>query len=301
MNGYSAYSPQTKILPNLVDRTESVSTPNSRSTFSPPNLVDHPISPGLKSILSKKNMGPNLIEERVGGAVPTPKVITWSDKPPTEIGGPIPIPHKKRSKPKKTRAVSERPKAPEPSPTEDLMREHGLLDRILLIYEHYIIKIGNGAVIDYDILLSACQIVREFIEDYHEPMEEKHIFAPLLLRNIEVETINELIKQHRISKVITDKTIKYIKMQNAPKVQHYLRMFIWMYKAHETVENTVIFDKFRSISTTQSLHDLGEEFEKSEQARFGSDGYEGILKRIIQMEKKMGIDSLQIYTPLMDI
>jgi len=272
---------------------------------SPPNLVDHSIN--LKSILVSKQEPPRLVDN------PTPKKISWNDNP-VEIPKATKERHKQRSKkPRKnggkeqgSESKSQNPIPsqslnPEPSPTEDLMREHGLLNRILLIYEHYIIKITTHKAVDYAPLQEACLIVRKFIEDYHEPMEEKHIFAPLLERNIETSLINELIKQHRTSKIITDKTLKYIQDQNESKVHQYLYMFVWMYRAHESREDTLIFNQFRQISTEQSLKELAEVFEKSETERFGSSGYENLLAQVQKIESKIGIDSLEIYTPSIDI
>jgi hypothetical protein len=53
---------------------------------------------------------------------------------------------------------------PEVGPTEDLMREHDVLDRILLIYEESIRRLhGSGAPFQADVLVNAANIVRSGI------------------------------------------------------------------------------------------------------------------------------------------
>ena len=62
------------------------------------------------------------------------------------------------------------------SPPEDLMREHAILDRVLLIYEAGIRRMGQGEDIDPAVFTQSATIVRDFIHDYHEKSEEELIF-----------------------------------------------------------------------------------------------------------------------------
>jgi len=52
------------------------------------------------------------------------------------------------------------------------MREHGVLNRILLIYEHYDRGLRAGqADLDTTPLRESAEIIRDFIENYHEKLE----------------------------------------------------------------------------------------------------------------------------------
>jgi len=51
------------------------------------------------------------------------------------------------------------------SPAEDLMREHGLLNRVLLIYEHHLQLLAKKHPFDGSILVSAADIIRHFVEE----------------------------------------------------------------------------------------------------------------------------------------
>jgi len=66
-------------------------------------------------------------------------------------------------------AESEKPKGDEGvSPAEDLMREHGVLNRLLLIYDHHLHLLAAKKPFDGSVLASAADIVRHFVEEYHE-------------------------------------------------------------------------------------------------------------------------------------
>ena len=186
----------------------------------------------------------------------------------------------------------------EPTPTEDLMREHGILNRIMLIYEEVLYKIEHKISFDLQLVFDSAKIIKEFIEEYHEPLEEKYIFAFLLERQMYVELIAELTKQHRLSKLITNKIFMYINSADLVKLSKYIKMFLYMYRAHESREDTVIFNQFRKIAGSKIMESYGEKFEESEHELFGPGGYENILSKVTDIEIKIGIHNLQTYTPI---
>ncbi len=56
------------------------------------------------------------------------------------------------------------------SPAEDLMREHGILKRVLLIYRESIRRMDAHADLPPDVLSAAAKLIRNFVEDYHEKL-----------------------------------------------------------------------------------------------------------------------------------
>ena len=69
-----------------------------------------------------------------------------------------------------------RQKEPEVTPTEDLMREHGLLRRALLIYDHCGGLLRRKQSVDAAIIHDTASIIRKFVEQYHEKREEDYLF-----------------------------------------------------------------------------------------------------------------------------
>ncbi|MFC6603994.1 hypothetical protein ACFQDF_24735 [Ectobacillus funiculus] len=62
------------------------------------------------------------------------------------------------------------------TPTEDLMREHGILKRLLLIYEDAEKRLRGYKPLHphivYPVILQTGTIARNFIENYHQKLEE---------------------------------------------------------------------------------------------------------------------------------
>ena len=74
-------------------------------------------------------------------------------------------------------SAAERKEAEEAvSPTEDLMREHGVLRRILIVYGEVIRRADAGQSVPAEPVAHAATISRAFIEDYHEKDEEVFVF-----------------------------------------------------------------------------------------------------------------------------
>jgi hypothetical protein len=62
------------------------------------------------------------------------------------------------------------------STNEDLMREHGVLNRVLLIYDEAMRRIQAKEKFDPAVITKSAGLIKSFIEDYHEKLEEDHIF-----------------------------------------------------------------------------------------------------------------------------
>ncbi len=191
----------------------------------------------------------------------------------------------------------------EVSPAEDLMREHGVLKRILLIYDEAIRRIQAHEGIPPQALMDSAKIIRSFIEDYHEKLEEEHLFPRFRKAGHLVDLVNVLNDQHRAGRRLTDTTLKFstLKAMKDPRDKQYLteslRLFVRMYNPHEAREDTVLFPAFRKLVSASEYSALGEEFEKREHSLFGDDGFESMVDRVAAIEKRLGIFDLAQFTP----
>src|SRR5476651_1786220 len=69
----------------------------------------------------------------------------------------------------------EKKKEPDVEPGEDLMREHGVLRRVMFLYDEAAHRLDGSAALPLDALAAAAAMVRKFVEDYHERTEENHV------------------------------------------------------------------------------------------------------------------------------
>ena len=91
--------------------------------------------------------------------------------------------------------------------TEDLMREHGVLRRALLVYSATAIRLrGNPASITPDALQKTAKLFKAFGEEYHEKkLEEAFIFPAVKKGGGEAASYPDiLVTQHNHGREITD-------------------------------------------------------------------------------------------------
>ncbi|HVT79733.1 MAG TPA: hemerythrin domain-containing protein [Phycisphaerae bacterium] len=194
------------------------------------------------------------------------------------------------------------------TPGEDLMQEHGVLKRILLVYGEGIRRMNNPTPagspdLSPDAIQKAARLVRSFVEDYHERQEEQFLFPRLKAAGKEVATVDILLAQHQAGRRVTDLIITLATtagLRDAGqrgRLVDAMQQFIRMYEVHEAREDTVVFPAFRDLVSKQEYEDLGEKFEDNEHKHFGADGFEMAVDQIAEVEKSLGIYDLAQFTP----
>src|SRR6516162_8071205 len=88
--------------------------------------------------------------------------------------------------------------------TEDLMREHGVLNRILLIYEEGLRRLHDKQEVGPEAFHRPAELVRKFVEDYHEKLEENFIFPEFEKRKKLMDLVKVLRQQHQAGRAVTD-------------------------------------------------------------------------------------------------
>lgn len=189
------------------------------------------------------------------------------------------------------------------SPPEDLMREHGVLRRILLIYEDIQGRFDSGKEFPPETLSSAAEIIQKFIEQYHEKLEEDYLFPRFEKAGKLVELVTILKEQHKAGRLLT----QYIKKSAVPatlreepkrmELAETLYLFTRMYRPHAAREDTILFPALRTVVSEKEFYDLGEEFEEKEEKLFGEGGFEKVVSQVADLEKGLGIYELTQFTP----
>jgi hemerythrin-like domain-containing protein len=194
-------------------------------------------------------------------------------------------------------------KGEEVSPPEDLMREHGVLRRILLIYEDIQGRLTSEKEFPLETLSKAAQIIQKFIEQYHEKLEEDYLFPRFKKAGKLVELVTLLKEQHEAGRRLTPQVIQLAtraSLKEAPKrkeLAEKLHLFLRMYRPHAAREDTILFPALRTIVSKKEFEDLGEEFEEKEEKLFGEGGFERIVDQVAELEKSLGIYDLAQFTP----
>lgn len=186
---------------------------------------------------------------------------------------------------------------------EDLMKEHGVLNRCLLIYEEAIRRVQSKEDISPNVFHHTANLVRRFVEEYHEKNEEKYIFPVFQKAGKMTDLVQTLLTQHKAGRVVTAHILQYSTpdafrdAKNREKVVAACQGFIRMYRPHESREDTVLFPALRSLLTLKQVEELGERMEEDEHKVLGDEGFEKAVGEVASIEKALGIYDLHQFTP----
>jgi hemerythrin-like domain-containing protein len=190
----------------------------------------------------------------------------------------------------------------EVTPPEDLMREHGVLDRVLLIYEAGMRKFAAKEDFDPALITQSAEVVRDFIENYHEKSEENQIFPRFVKAGKMVDLVGTLLQQHQAGRRVTARILNCAPNSRTDgddrrQLVAAIQSFIAMYRPHAAREDTDLFPKLRELVSAEEYGAMAEDFEKKEHVLFGEDGFEKMADRVAKLERAIGIYDLNQFTP----
>lgn len=196
-------------------------------------------------------------------------------------------------------------KEPEVTATEDLMREHGVIRRALLLYFEVVPKLWvTAASVEAAALQQTAKSFRTFGEDYHERMlEEQHIFPLIRKQGPELKRYADILtEQHNRGREVTDYVLAvtngpHISVAHVEPLAKVLDSFVLMYQNHAAREDTIVFPAWKKNFTDKPLDEIGDQFEDIEHKMFGKDGFEDAEKKISDIEGELGFADLAQFTP----
>ena len=187
---------------------------------------------------------------------------------------------------------------------EDLMREHGVLRRALLVYTGAANRLrASPASVPPDALQKTAKLFRAFGEDYHEKkLEEPYIFPAVKKAGGPAASYPDiLIVQHDRGREITDYILSVTQgaklgATNAEPLARAMESLVLMYRNHAAREDTIVFPAWKKTLPEKELDEMGEKFEEIEHLQFGEDGFENAVKQIGEIEGMLGLADISQFT-----
>lgn len=187
---------------------------------------------------------------------------------------------------------------------EDLMREHGILRRALLVYRAAAIRLRtNSDTATASALLKTAKLFRTFGEDYHErKLEEKFIFPVVRkLKGPAAGYPDVLVAQHNRGRELTDYVMRVtqsgtIAKNNIIALADALNAFELMYEHHTAREDTIVFTAWKDALSEKAYDEMSEQFEDIEKKTFGHDGFDEAVKDIASIESQLGLTDISQFT-----
>jgi hemerythrin-like domain-containing protein len=186
---------------------------------------------------------------------------------------------------------------------EDLMKEHGVLSRCLLIYEAGMRRLRNKEEVPAEVFHQTASLIRSFVEQYHEKNEEKYIFPVFEKQKRLVGLVETLKTQHMAGRNVTARIISLAvpgqlrEPNNRTTIIALCESFIRMYRPHKSREDTVLFPALRTILAPRQVTALGDRMEEDEHKVLGTEGFEKSVAQVESIEKMLGIYDLGQFTP----
>jgi hemerythrin-like domain-containing protein len=200
--------------------------------------------------------------------------------------------------------AEENAKGGEVTATEDLMREHGVIRRALLVYSATATRLrADSSSVPPDSLQKTAKLFRAFGEDYHEKkLEEAYIFPAVKQAGGQAAGYPDiLIVQHQRGREITDYILAVTQgarlgSASAEPLARALESLVLMYRHHAAREDTVIFPAWKQTLSATQLDEMNDKFEDIEHEQFGEDGYEDAVKQISDVETSLGLADISQFT-----
>ncbi len=193
--------------------------------------------------------------------------------------------------------------APGVQAVEDLMQEHGVLGRLLLIYEEGARKLlldKPGEAMTS--IAGATEILINHIQGQHERVEELMIFPVLNRANQLPELVSTLVSQHKAGRDITQ-DIQDLAAMRADKtetgraqVARLANSYVRMFRPHALREDTVLYPKLRTMLSATEYGELSEKVKNLESKMKNNGDLSAILGKVDEIETAMGIHDLAKFT-----
>jgi hemerythrin-like domain-containing protein len=189
--------------------------------------------------------------------------------------------------------------------SEDLMREHGVLRRALIVYRETALRLKQDpASVPAETLEKTALLFRVLGEDYHEKkLEEVHILPVIQkFRGPAAGYVDVLLAQHARGREITDYILSVTKADRVPgnavaPLVTAMESFARMYEYHAAIEDTVVFPSWKASLGEAELDELGAKFEEIEAEHFGGDdGFASAVSRMLEIETSLGLGNLETFT-----
>ena len=188
----------------------------------------------------------------------------------------------------------------EVTPAEDLMREHGVLRRVMYLYDEAALRFDAGRDVPLDALAAGAAIIERVIHDYHEQSEEHFVFPRFEQAGKLADLTAVLRRQHLAGRAVTSQVVTLAKVPLAAAdratLSGALRRFNHMYRAHAGREDTVLFPLIREVVGAAAYAELGEQLEAEERRAVGDHGFEHAVTEVAALERAFGVDDLATLT-----
>ncbi len=186
--------------------------------------------------------------------------------------------------------------------TQALMHEHGVIHRLMNVYQECADRLIAGVDVPPDALGGTGVVLDDFIRAHHEAIEEQYVYPAFIAADRRVGTVAVLIRQHAVGRSLAARVVFLAGKDAAGQREtrnalvRTCRAYARMYRAHVAHEDTVLLPALREVMPAADFSRLSERFRASERGPGGQNPAASALERIVEAEEMLGIAGLDAFT-----
>lgn len=177
-------------------------------------------------------------------------------------------------------------------PTDDLMSEHRVIERMLGILTTASNRLEKGQDIDPQLYLGAVDFLKNFADKCHHTKEEKLLFEKMMERGVsgEVGPIAVMMREHQDGRAHVKNLDKLSKEKMSEKTREGLikssRAYVDLLSKHIQKEDSVLYPLANQILDKEDQKELEKGFEEVEEKVMGPGVHERYHQMIEEWEEK---------------
>jgi len=177
-------------------------------------------------------------------------------------------------------------------PTEDLMNEHRVIERMLGVVDRACDRIERGQEVDQELFVNAADFFRNFADKCHHGKEESLLFQKMQERGVsgEVGPIAVMLREHQDGRAHVKKMTELSAAKMSEKTKGGLvkasRSYVDLLSKHIQKEDNILYPMANQILTKDDQEELLKGFEEVEEKVMGPGVHERYHRMIEEWEKK---------------
>jgi hemerythrin-like domain-containing protein len=177
-------------------------------------------------------------------------------------------------------------------PTEDLMNEHRVIERMLRVVDRACDRIEKGQEVEQELFVSAADFFKNFADKCHHSKEEKLLFEKMQERGVsgEVGPIAVMLREHQDGRVHVKRIAELSATKMSKKTKDGLvkasRSYMDLLSKHIQKEDNILYPMANQILTKDDQEELLKGFEEVEEKVMGPGVHERYHHMIEGWEKE---------------
>jgi hemerythrin-like domain-containing protein len=179
-------------------------------------------------------------------------------------------------------------------PTEDLMNEHRVIERMLKVVSKAADRMENGLQVDKELFVGAADFFKNFADRCHHGKEEKLLFEKMMERGVsgEVGPIAVMLREHQDGRAhvkrIADLSASKLDKKNSKELIRHTRGYVDLLSQHIQKEDKILYPMADQLLYSEDQEELEKGFERVEKEVMGPGVHERYHHMIEEWEQKYG-------------